>query len=232
MPSVYIQQFLDQGYNFLALDYLLAPETPLTEGYEELKKGIIWFRKEYLSTLELKTNDFILFGRSAGAYLALLLAADPDLPKPEKVISFYGYYSLKDPSFTKKNQYYQKYPAIPETLLSKMIGNKPIAVGPIQTRFSLYLYGRQSGNWLDFLGLTEEETEQFSLKESDLAKLPPTFAAHSQSDQDVPYHFGQKIANAIPNSVLFSVSNLEHDFDRDPSIPQTKEAYSQLMDWL
>lgn len=232
LPEPYIQTFLDNGYHFLAFDYPLAPETPLVDIYSQSKKGLLWFMDHYKKALGIESNDFILFGRSAGAYLTLLLSYDKELPKPEKIISFYGYPSLTAPSLSTKNAFYQKYPAVPEMLVKKMIGSTPLADGPLQTRYALYLYGRQTGKWLDLLGISSENKGVFSLTEENLAELPPTFIAHSHDDQDVPYTIGEQLHATIPYSYFYSVSNLEHDFDRDPTVPQAKEAYQKLIDWL
>lgn len=232
LPENYLQLFLENGYHFLAFDYPLAPETPLAEIYSESQKGVRWFVDNYHHTLGIKSNDFILFGRSAGAYLALLLAHDVSLLQPEKIISFYGYPSLAEPNFTEKSTYYQKYQAVPEMLVKKMVGDKPLANGPLQTHYALYLYGRQSGKWLNLLGISPQETKTFSLTEEELAELPPTFIAHSREDQDVPYSIGERLHKNIPFSTLHSISKLEHDFDRDPTVSQAQEAYQQLLDWL
>lgn len=232
LPETYIQSFLDNGYHFLTFDYPLAPETPLVDIYSESKKGLLWFTDNYQQVLGIDSNTFILFGRSAGAYLTLLLSHDDALPKPEKIISFYGYPSLTKASLNEKNSFYQNYPVVPEMLVKKMIGSNPIADGPLQTRYALYLYGRQTGKWLDLLGISSEEKEIFSLTKENLAELPPAFIAHSRDDQDVPYAIGQLLHAEIPESFFYSVSNLEHDFDRDPTVTQAKEAYQQLIDWL
>ena len=232
LPQEYIQNFLAAGYHFLALDYPLAPEAPLRDIYTETKKGIQWFTEEYRSTLDITSDTFILFGRSAGAYLTLLLANDPELPDPVKLISFYGYYSLNDPSFQKPSVYYKKYPIMPEKIIRKLIGPSPIAKGPLQTRYALYLYARQTGKWIEYLHATQEDCRNFSLTTDELQTLPPTFIAQSTDDQDVPYRIGKTLQASIPDSYFFSVTGLEHDFDRDSLVPEAKEAYRQLIDWL
>ncbi|MBM6615222.1 alpha/beta hydrolase [Desemzia sp. RIT804] len=232
LPEDYIQDFLEAGYHFLALDYPLAPETPLKDIYNETKKGLQWFTKEYRATLGITSSAFILFGRSAGAYLSLLLAKDPELPDPTKVISFYGYYSLSDYSFQKPNAHYKKYPVMPEKMIHKLIGTSPLAKGPLQTRYALYLYARQTGKWIEYLHATQEDRRDFSLTTDELQTLPPTFIAQSIDDQDVPYRIGKTLQASIPDSYFFSVKGLEHDFDRDPFIPEAKEAYRQVIDWL
>lgn len=232
LPEAYIQSFLDSGYHFLTVDYPLAPETPLSEIYQAAKASVCWFIENHQQALRIEAADFILFGRSAGAYIALLLASDADLPKPEKIISFYGYYALTEPSFTTKSAYYQNFQSVPEVLVKKMIGTQPLVKGPLQTRYALYLYGRQSGKWLELLGVSPSEQRDFSLTEDTLAALPPTFIAHSQHDQDVPYAISQKLHQQIPHSVLYTATDLEHDFDREPTEPQAQAAYRQALDWL
>lgn len=233
LPEVYIQNFLQAGYHFLAFDYPLAPEAPLKDIYTETRKGIQWFIEEYSSTLGITSDTFILFGRSAGAYLSLLLANDPELPSPVKLISFYGYYSLNEASFHKPSVYYKKYPLVPEKVIRKLISSSsPIAKGPLQTRYALYLYARQTGKWIEFLQASQEDIQIFSLTLEDLQALPPVFIAQSTIDQDIPYAIGKTLHSSIPDSYFFSVEGLEHDFDRDPSNEKAKEAYHQLFDWM
>ncbi|WP_373471431.1 alpha/beta hydrolase [Carnobacterium alterfunditum] len=232
LPVTYINSFLEAGYHFLSLDYPLAPESPLREIYQETKKGLQWFLTEYHSSLGINSNSFSLFGRSAGAYLALLLAKDPELPKPEKIISFYGYHTLKEASLQRPNAFYKKYPAMPEKIIQKLIGTTPIANGPLQTRYALYLYARQTGKWISYLKASEKDLAFFSLTQSDLAALPPTFIAQSKTDQDIPFQMGQFLHKAIPDSYFFTVNDFEHDFDRQPSAPEAKEAYEHLITWL
>lgn len=232
LPEVYIDSFLEAGYHFLSLDYPLAPESPLKDIYQEIKKGIQWFIAEHQTTLSVDSNTFSLFGRSAGAYLALLLAKDSELPKPKKLISFYGYYTLKETSLQSPNSFYKKYTAMPESIIQKLIGTTPIANGPIQTRFALYLYARQTGKWIGYLKASEKDLQNFSLTKSDLAALPPTFIAQSRADQDVPFQMGQYLYESIPDSYFFTVNDLEHDFDRQTSIPEAKEVYKRLINWL
>lgn len=232
LPEQYIQQFLDHGYHFLTFDYPLAPETKLTDILACGKQAVRWFSDNSDSLFETPAKNFILFGRSAGAYLAFLLAAAKDLPTPQKLISFYGYDSLMYPEFNKPSKHYKQFPSVPEVILQKMIGASPIAHGPLQTRYALYLYARQTGKWLSFLGADEKTTETFSLSKEDLEQLPPVFLAQSQADQDVPYSVGEKLAATIPDNYFYKVKNMEHDFDRDIHAPQSINAYEECLNWL
>lgn len=53
------------------------------------------------------------------------------------------------------------------------------------TRYSIYIYARQTGCWPELLG-TPEDIARYSLSEEDFALLPPGFFTASSGDQDVP----------------------------------------------
>ena len=84
LPEEYIQLFLSAGYHFLTLDYPLAPEVELPEIEAAIQTGINWFLNPANQSLELKSNEFILFGRSAGAYLGFLYQKNALAVQPKK----------------------------------------------------------------------------------------------------------------------------------------------------
>ena len=121
LPNMYKKMFLDAGYDLLTIDYPLAPETQLPDILECLFRAIEWFVEHALATLALKSSDYVLFGRSAGAYLAFLLTAKKILPPPPRgLISFYGYYSLEEPSFSRASDYYNQFPTVPESYVKQL----------------------------------------------------------------------------------------------------------------
>src|SRR5690625_1163883 len=232
LPANHLQTLLENGYHVLTFDYPLAPETGLPEIYECVKEAVQWFQENSQEKFSVSKEAFSLFGRSAGAYLVYLLARDSEVPNPEKVIAFYGYDSLLYEEFTKPSTYYKKFPSMPKAILDRMIGDTPVAHGPIQTRFTLYLHARQSGEWMNFLGVDKKEAEKFSLTDEELSSLPPVFIAHSDADEDVPYKIGKKLSEKIPKSYFHEVKVMEHDFDREAEAPQTIQVYQKLIDWL
>lgn len=233
LPEEYISLFLEAGYNFITFDYPLAPESSLETIYLSGKKGVQQFIEKATTELEMETSSFSLFGRSAGAYLCFLLAKDTDLPNPTHLIDFYGYESLAYEEFFTPSAHYASYPQLPQKAIERMIQPQPIVKGPLQTRYALYLYARQTGKWMEFLNISKEEAEkQFSLSQSELEQLPPTFIAHSKADQDVPFFIAEKLNDTIPQAHFYTVSDKEHDFDRDPNTPEAKEAYEQLLKWM
>ena len=73
LPTPHIDAITSRGYHLLCMDYLLAPESPLRDIHASVERGVEWFlsaREE----LDVGACPFVLFGRSAGAYLALAQA--------------------------------------------------------------------------------------------------------------------------------------------------------------
>ncbi|MCO6017829.1 hypothetical protein CKN86_10040 [Carnobacterium divergens] len=232
LPADYIDLFHKAGYNFLTFDYPLAPETTLPEIVASIKQGIQWFHKVAASELKLSFSDFHLFGRSAGAYLAFLVCKDQTLPQPKTLISFYGYESINASFYSKPSPYYLHFPTVSVELKNAIIGNKPLAFGAIEERYGIYMYARQSGRWLDMVLPAILQAKNYSLTDTDLLSLPPTFLAQSTTDEDVPYEIGESLAKKIPINQFVSVENEPHDFDKNPKNSKALAVYHQLIQWL
>lgn len=233
LPEEYISLFLNAGYHFLTVDYPLAPETSLPQIYGSSVKAVEWFGNHFDSLLNLSSPDYILFGRSAGAYLAFLLVRDTELPiKPKRLISFYGYPSIQEPFYLSPSSYYQTFPDIPKILVDQLTQPTPLAKGILENRYAIYIYARQKGKWLDLVLPDQKEKDRFSLTEQELKTLPPTFLAQSKTDKDVPYQTAVQLKQTIPDAELFSVENAKHDFDSDPTDKTAQEAYLNLIQWL
>lgn len=232
LPESYCELLVENGYNLLTVDYPLAPEVKLPTIMNCLIEAVDWFLKNHQTVLGLDSSDYFLFGRSAGGFLAYLLSARHSLPEQKGLISFYGYYDLTNPAFSQPSSYYNQFPKIAPMTAQAMIQPKPIAAVSINERFSLYLSGRQFGNWLSYLVNTPSEKETFSLSDTELAKLPPVFLAHSSADQDVPVELSRDASNKIPNVTYEEVEKLPHDFDGDITKSEGLQVYSALIAWL
>ncbi|ALS01402.1 hypothetical protein ATZ33_08495 [Enterococcus silesiacus] len=232
LPEIYCELLVENGYNLLTVDYPLAPEVKLPTIVACLKEAIDWFLKNYQTTLGLENPNYFLFGRSAGAFLTYLLSARYPLPEQKGLISFYGYYDLTNPAFSQPSSYYNQFPKIAPLTAQALIQPKPIAEVSINERFSLYLSGRQFGNWLSYLVNSPSEKETFSLTDTELAGLPPAFLAHSSADQDVPVEASRIASNKIPNVTYEEVEKLPHDFDGDITKSEGLEVYQALIVWL
>jgi len=232
LPELYCELLVESGYNLLTVDYPLAPEVKLPTIVTCLKEAIDWFLQNYQTTLGLKNSTYFLFGRSAGAFLTYLLSARYPQPEQKGLISFYGYYDLTNSAFSQPSSYYNQFPKIAPLTAQALIYPKPITEVSINERFSLYLSGRQFGNWLSYLVNSPSEKETFSLTDTELAKLPPAFLAHSSADQDVPVETSRIARTKLVNVTYEEIENLPHDFDGDISKPEGLQVYQNLIEWL
>lgn len=232
LPETYCELLVEKGYNLLTVDYPLAPEVKLPTIINSLKEAIDWFLKNYQTTLGLDCSDYFLFGRSAGGFLSYLLSARYSLPEQKGLISFYGYYDLTNPAFSQPSSYYNQFPKLAPLAAQALIQPKPISGISITERFSLYLSGRQFGNWLSYLVNTPSEKETFSLTDTELAELPPTFLAHSSADQDVPVEVSRIASSNISTVTYEEVEKLPHDFDGDLTKKEGLQVYHTLIEWL
>ncbi|MGX7244646.1 alpha/beta hydrolase [Enterococcus quebecensis] len=232
LPEAYCQLLIENGYNLLTIDYPLAPEVKLSTIYSCLQESITWFLNNYQTTLGLRNPDYFLFGRSAGGFLTYLLSARHHLLEQKGLISFYGYYDLTNPAFSQPSSYYNQFPKVAPMAAQAMIHSKPIANASINERFSLYLSGRQFGNWLSYLVNNPSEKETYSLTDTELTKLPAAFLAHSSADQDVPVEASRIAESKIPNVTYEEVEKLPHDFDSDLTNGEGHRVYYALIKWL
>lgn len=237
LPRPYIDMMLERGHTLLCLDYPLAPECPLATCVDTVLHAVRTLVDADLN--ELGCSRYVLFGRSAGAYLALKIAAllrtdAPDALQPCALWDFYGYYDLTAPFANEPSAHYAAMPAVDGNTVSRLCG-KPGALvtsGPKATRFSLYVYARQQGTWMEMLGIAPDDEPALSLSPDDIAALPPTFIAASTDDQDVPFKTSKTLSRAAPNARMMTAYYLEHDFDRDTSNPAGAQAYAAALAFL
>ena len=232
LDPAYIRAITEQGYHLFCFDYLLAPESPLAQIHASVDLALRWF----LSRREELTGrcPYLLFGRSAGAYLALCLAHRLTRyvgERPAALWAFYGYHSLLHPFFSAPSSHYRGLPEISPNVLPDLRGAAPISSAPIEERFFLYVYARQQGKWPELLTQDPAEWTSFSIPEEDLGRLPPAFLTASTGDQDVPFSFSRKLSAQIPQSCLLRVFGLEHDYDRDSSLPESRALYQAALAW-
>lgn len=231
LPTAYIELLNNHGYHLLTVDYPLIPEVTIAEITACLSAAIDWFKLEHNQLLGLGSANFCLFGRSAGAYLSLLLAHQHNNFQLKGIVSFYGYDRLDYPAFNQASSYYKKYPAVPFMTVYQLTQGAPKSQASINERFPIYLSYRQTGQWVKQL-LGKNPQPDFSLTSKSLQELPPTFLAASRDDQDVPFDISLKMAQQIPENYLYQVKELPHDFDADSRNPAAQEAYRQLINWL
>lgn len=234
LPEIYREAFLSAGYTLFCFDYPLAPETPLSGIHRAVLDCAKWFLSEECAQNEF--SSYFLFGRSAGAYLALILSKQlhgfAEFPAPAGILDFYGYYDLHDAFFSMPCRYYEGLPAVSNAVADKLISDSPITAGPKALRFSLYVYARQTCGWLRLLGAGGQDLDLFSLSPEDIAHLPPLFITASSGDQDIPMRISKTLSRTAPTVRSKWIYYLEHDFDRDVQNPAGMSTYQNCLSWM
>ena len=243
LPRPYVDRILGAGMALVAIDYPLCPESTLAQSIDASAQVLGRVVGGLLP--ELGCTGYVLFGRSAGAYLALMMAKrarnlSPELPRPHAVWDFYGYHDLTAPFFRETSAHYAKMAPISEeeaAVLCRGTGGAlptaPVSSAPVSARFALYAFARQTGRWGELLGLQDPDAARaLSLSPADIAALPPIFITASTGDNDVPLRQSKALARAAPSASMHQVYYLEHDFDRDTSNPAGMEAYCLALDFL
>ncbi|QLB42856.1 alpha/beta hydrolase [Mannheimia pernigra] len=220
LPQRHLETFTQAGLQIFAINYPLAPQAQIEEIISSIQQSI----KHLQNQLHLELPYF-LFGRSAGAYLALLtavrLSQQIEIEKPQGVISYYGYGFLKDGWFDSPSPHYLKLPLVIENTVQSLIAT-PSQEADLNTHFSCYVYARQTGKWksLIYQGRDKFFYLDYSLR---LAELNlPIFAAHATNDPDVPFAEFQALCEKF-NPTKFVIAAELHDFDRDEQSKDTEE---------
>ena len=234
LPEMYINNFLNSGYDFLALDYPLAPESKLDMILKSTFQILSFYLKNMDKVFALENNKYVLFGRSAGAYLCFMMCnmlIKNKVLLPMAIISLYGYTRLDEVPFSTPSKYYNKLAKIPHESIEKIISDSPVTYGPTALRFSLYIKARQEGTWIEHL-LGEEDPASYSLDDEILKTFPPTILSAATLDPDVPYKMSKTLRKLIPNSHLITIYKEVHDFDRDVNDDSGRLTYEEIITWL
>ena len=234
LPEIYINRFLNSGYDFLALDYPLAPESKLDVILKSSFEALFFYLKNHDGVFGLKNNKYVLFGRSAGAYLCFMMCdmlIKNEVPITMAIISLYGYARLDEVQFNTPSKYYNKLAKVSDESIKKIISDNPVTYGPMNLRFSLYIKARQEGTWVKLL-CGEEDPVKYSLDDEKLGSFPPTILAAATLDPDVPYKVSKTLRKLIPNSHLITIYGEVHDFDRDINNESGRFTYAEIIKWL
>lgn len=222
LPQDYIE-ILTESYHVALVSYRLAPESNINTIIEDALSNYDHFKSLYPS-LPLFT-----FGRSAGAYLAMMVARHR---KIDGIIDFYGYARIHVPSFLRPNKQYQDLSTqITPAVLNQLIQAHPLTSGLLQTRYPIYLYVRGQAKWLAYLGIESSTHSAYNIPPQVLKNFPPTFIVHCTGDPDVPYSESEHVHKLVANSHFETLNQDNHDFDREVS-SMSKTLYKQAVQFL
>ena len=117
LPKLHIDTLTGAGYIIISYDYPLAPAAKLNTILDDVSSSISHY-VEYSDMYCGCELPFFLWGRSAGAYLCLLAAAQGDLPTaPKGILSYYGYGFLCDGWFDTPSSFYCSLPPVEASCL-------------------------------------------------------------------------------------------------------------------
>lgn len=215
---------LTEDFTVISADYRLAPESSI----DTILSDVL---TQFDAVEEVYQNlPIFLFGRSAGSFLAMMVASKRDV---KGILDFYGYSRFHVPAFIRQNQQYlEMSKQITPDLLQKMIQKQPLTKGDLQTRYLIYLYARGQNEWLNLLGITHSTDSKYNLSPKQLQTFPPTFIVHGKNDPDVPFSEATHLERNIPQTKMIALDDDSHDFDRevnDENLSIYRQAHTFLL---
>ena len=231
LPKLHIDTLTGAGYIIISYDYPLAPAAKLNTILDDVSSSISHY-VEYSDMYCGCELPFFLWGRSAGAYLCLLAAAQGDLPTaPKGILSYYGYGFLCDGWFETPSSFYCSLPPVEASCLDSA-GTELRSSGSLDTHYSIYVYARQTGRWRSLLYEGREKYFYLDYTLRTCTSLPcPLFCAHSTNDPDVPYEEFLALTGRYA-AKQFIAAGSTHDFDRVEDDPFTKSLLQETLKFL
>lgn len=233
LPDAHIDAFTGAGFAVIAFDYPLAPAADLDLILKDVRESVDTFI-EKPEVFGLPENlPYFLWGRSAGAYLALMTGAAKDLGRnPAGILSYYGYGFLTDRWDDLPSPYYSTLPAVNKNAFDA-VPQHLHADGPMATHFCLYVYARQTGAWrkLIYKGRDKFFYLNDTLRTVDQLSAP-LFAAHAIADPDVPFAEFTALCNKFHPKQRYVDAGDVHDFDRETSTPAAKNVLKKSLAFI
>jgi acetyl esterase/lipase len=217
----------------------LAPETKLLAILEDVQDALGWVENEGSKQFSINPNRIAVIGSSAGGFLAL--SSGTFKRKPNVIVSFYGYGDISANWATTPNKFYCSKDSVPKEIARKLVSDKIITEGDVNERFLLYLYARQTGEWIQEITginplINQDELIALSPIHNIQEDYPPTLLLHGTNDVDVPYEQSVFMRAALLKkgikTKLITIPNGEHVFDKDFYNPTVQSALNQVIEFL
>ncbi|REB05283.1 alpha/beta hydrolase [Sporosarcina sp. BI001-red] len=231
--------YTDAGFAIFSIDYRLAPESHLTDILDDVRDALQWLVQEGREQFSVNPEQVAVVGSSAGGFLALSTGTFPI--KPKAIVSFYGYGDLFSEWAKTPSVHYLQKDLVPEAIARTQVTSTIPTLGTVQERFLLYLYCRQTGNWIEEVTDRQTATNRSALQLlSPITQIddtyPPTLFLHGTKDTDVPYEQSvfmraALLQKSIP-AKLITIPNGEHVFEKDFHAPIVQNALKQVIEFL
>ncbi len=214
-------RYLDAGYVVAAIDYRLAPETKLPGIIDDLQDAFRWVRESGPDLFGIDPQRIAVVGHSAGGYLTLMSGVCVT-PRPQALVSFYGYGDIIGPWYTRPDPFYRQQPPVSEAEAWSAVGSREISEDAGDERGRFYLYCRQEGRWPLLVGGRDPAGDegffrQYCPVRNVEAEYPPTLMFHGDQDTDVPYEQSVMMAEALAGAgveyELVTIPGGGHGFD-------------------
>jgi acetyl esterase/lipase len=240
-----LEMYLSAGYAVISIDYRLAPETKLEEIIKDLEDSYSWVRSEGPGLFKIDPDRIAFVGHSAGGYLTLLAGFRLN-PRPQALVSFYGYGDITGDWYALPDSFYNQGPPVSMDQAYKVVGDSAVSSTTTKFtpngRFQFYLYCRQQGLWpIKISGHGPHVEREWYAAYEPLRNVtpayPPTILLHGEKDTDVPFEQSVQMAEALRKKRVDHqfITNPEwgHGFDgagkKDPAV---KEAYEKVLKFL
>lgn len=230
---------LQNGFSVLSIDYRLAPETKLSAILEDVQDALTWVLDEAANISSINPQNIAVVGSSAGGFLALFTGTFP--VKPKAIVSFYGYGDISVKWAMTPSKFYRQKDLVSTQTATNLMTERILTESSVEDRFLLYLYARQTGEWIPMITGTSQPHELNQLLELSPIHLvqddyPPTLLLHGTNDVDVPYEQSVFMRSALLKkgvpAKLITIPNGAHVFDQDIHHPVVQQAFDQVIEFL
>jgi len=227
LPEAHMQRYVQAGFVVVAVDYRLAPETKLPDIMSDIQSAYAWLCSG-ADRLPVDPERIVILGHSAGGYLSLL-SGHWLMPRPQALVSFYGYGDVAGEWYSQPDVFYCQLPRVPASEAYGVIGSAVLTESPVVPRERFYLYCRQNGLWPKAVvgydpQLEPEALEPYCPVRQVKPGYPPVLLIHGEADADVPVQQSIAMAAACQHQgvahVLRVLPGLGHGFDLDAPGPQ------------
>jgi acetyl esterase/lipase len=182
-----------RGFVVFAIDYRHAPQWQWPAQIEDVRTGVRWVR-DHAAEWDGDPTHLALFGRSAGAHLAMLAAFEPNAPTIEAVVSYYGPVALADG---------YREPPVPNPLDTRAIERAFLGGTPDQVPDRY-----RDASPITYVGAPRARP------------LPPTLLIYGARDHIVLPRFGRQLDERLrasgSMSIYLEIPWAEHAFDELP----------------
>jgi acetyl esterase/lipase len=238
LPKWQAKRLLESGFAVISFDYRLAPETKLFSILEDIQDAVAWVKEEGADLFGYDPNRIAAMGGSAGGYLSLMTGILA--PKPNAIVSFYGYGDILGEWYTRPSDFYCQGKIITKDEALASVGKHVTSTGG-NRRYAFYFYCRQKGTWPEAVSGYHPVSDRARLLHACPIynidpSYPPTILLHGDQDTDVPHEQSALMAQALVErgieNRLVTVKGGGHGFDSDGRNPEVKRVFEDVVAFL